>query len=84
METIYWTTDEPHANNSETMSDFLNNENMLDITLVDGTYAEGTNCKGEKYAIHASGNGDCFNHKIEFKRLYSKVNQSNGERTCKQ
>ena len=69
METYYWTTDEPHFNNEETMSDYLETVNMLDIVFIDGTYAEGKNAKGEKFALHASGNGDSFNHKIEFERL---------------
>lgn len=69
MEIIYWSTEEELNDNIFVMSDYLENINMLDITMVEGTYAEGTNCKGEKYAIHASGNGDFFNHKIEFELL---------------
>jgi len=69
MNDIYWRTDKPHFNNTETMNDYLDNENMLDITLVDGAYAEGVNGKGEKYAIHASGDGDSFSHRITFKRI---------------
>ncbi len=69
MEPIYWTTEEPHANNSETMADYLEHKNMLDIIVVDGTYAEGKNGRGEIYAIHASGNGDSCNHKIEFELI---------------
>lgn len=69
MEAIYWNTEEAHPDNNATMCDYLDNVNMLDITFVDGAYAEGTNCKGEKYEIHVSGNGDCFNHKAEFKLI---------------
>ena len=69
MEPVFWSTEDQHANNTETMCDYLDNINMLDITYIDGTYAEGVNCKGEKYAIHASGNGDSFNHKVEFEPL---------------
>ena len=69
MDNIYWKTDEHHHDNNETMSDYLENINMLDITLVDGTYAEGVNGKGEKYEIHASGNGDHYNHMISFKLI---------------
>lgn len=69
MEAIYWNTKNSHFNNSETMGDYLENENMLDIIMVDGSYAEGVNCKGEKYEIHAGGNGDSFNHVITFKRI---------------
>ncbi len=69
METIYWTTEEPHVDNMETMEYYLDEINMLDIIMVDGTYAEGVNLEGVKYAIHASGNGDSFNHKIEFEEI---------------
>lgn len=66
METIYWSTDEPLNTNSDVMTDYLKHINMLDITMVDGTYAEGVNGQGQKFEIHASGNGDDLNHKIEF------------------
>lgn len=69
MEDITWSTEEPLNSNSDVMQDYLENINMLDITYIDGTYAEGMNCKGEKYEIHAGGDGDFFNHKIEFKRI---------------
>lgn len=69
METIYWTTEEPHADNFETMWDYLENINMLDIAFVDGTYAEGINCSGQKFEIHVSGDGDFFNHKVKFKEV---------------
>lgn len=69
METIYWQTEEALNDNNFVMNDYLENINMLDITMTDGTYAEGVNAKGEKYEIHASGDGDFFNHKIEFKLI---------------
>ena len=69
IETITWKTEEPHADNLETMCDYMENINMLDITFIDGTYAEGVNCSGDKFGIHASGDGDFFNHKIEFVEL---------------
>ena len=68
MEAIFWSTDEPHADNSETMCDYLENINMLDIDSVDGTYAEGVNAMGQRFAMHADG--DSFNHKIEFVELH--------------
>ena len=67
--TIYWHTDEPHADNTITMSEYINDMTLLDITLIDGTYAEGIDCNGQRYGIHASGNGDFCNHKIEFELL---------------
>jgi len=69
IEPEYWTTEEPHATNAETMGDWLDNSNMLDITHVDGSYAEGVNAQGQKFGIHASGNGDFCNHKVEFELL---------------
>lgn len=69
METIYWETEEELSDNSFVMTDYLENINMLDIVFLDGTYAEGVNCNGEKFQIHASGNGDFFNHKIEFVKI---------------
>jgi len=69
METYYWTTEEPHKDNNETMQAYIIETNMLDIIMVDGTYAEGVNCKGERFGMHASGDGDAFNHKIEFELL---------------
>ena len=70
METIYWRTEEPLNENSFVMSYFIDNINTeLDIYLVDGTYAEGVDTEGNEYAIHASGDGDFNNHKIEFELL---------------
>ena len=66
METIYWCSEEPHADNSETMSDYLQNHNMLDIDWVRESYAEGTNAQGQRYEIQACGNGDFSNHKVYF------------------
>lgn len=77
METYYWTTEEYHADNNVTMSEYLEMqeeftyEQQLTIDYVDGTYAEGVDCKGNRWGIHASGNGDSFNHKIEFELLNS-------------
>jgi hypothetical protein len=75
MEPFYWETDESHWDNEETMSEYLEEFNTLDnpqfleITLVDGTYAEGKNKEGQRYAIHAYGNGDSFNHIVEFELI---------------
>lgn len=69
MNTIYWNTKEPLRTTAKTMADYLANINMLDIKVVDGSYAEGVNALGHRYEIHASGDGDEFSHKIEFKRI---------------
>tara|TARA_R110000737_G_C14408139_1_gene455478 strand:- start:108 stop:353 length:246 start_codon:yes stop_codon:yes gene_type:complete len=68
----YWNTEEPHSDNNETMSEYLElqesftYEQHLTIIHVDGTYAEGLDCKGNKWALHAGGNGDFNNHQIKF------------------
>lgn len=75
METFKWHTFEPHADNNETMCNFI--ENYLGrccgcdcrVTLEDGTYAEIEMANGERYGLSASGDGDCYNHKIEFERI---------------
>jgi hypothetical protein len=69
MDNIYWTTEDPHFCNNETMIDYLNNVNLLDITLVDGTYAEGVNTEGERFEIHVGGDGDSYHHKASFKKI---------------
>ena len=51
------------------MREYLSEINMLDIITVDGSYAEGRNAQGEVYSMQASGNGDFYNHKVEFKQL---------------
>ncbi|MFT7282463.1 MAG: hypothetical protein ACI9DM_002198 [Cyclobacteriaceae bacterium] len=74
MQTYYWISEHPHADNSETMAEYLQTKNdsierCLSITMVDGSYAEGVDAISRKYAIHASGNGDSYTHKVEFVRL---------------
>ncbi len=51
------------------MQEYLCEYCKLDITLTNGTYAEGMDKQGNLWAIHASGDGDSFNHKIEFEAL---------------
>ena len=66
-----WQTDYYHSDNSETMGEYLEIE-MDQSWIVDkqeGSYAEITTYEGERYAVHASGDGDFFNHKIEFVTL---------------
>ncbi len=69
METFIWRTEYAHNDNEQTMQEYLYEYCELDITLTDGTYAEGMDKQGNLWAIHASGNGDSFNHKIEFEEL---------------
>jgi len=71
MDTWRWETDEPHFDNTETMSDYLDIEMdaSWSVDLVDGSYAEIMTDCGIIYSVHASGDGDSFNHKVDFKPL---------------
>jgi hypothetical protein len=70
MNPYCWHTDEVHANNTVTMNDWIENHNtQLDIYLIDGTYAEGIDQEGNTWEVHASGDGDFNNHKIEFELI---------------
>jgi hypothetical protein len=69
METFIWSTEYAHNDNYQTMQEYLDEYCQLDITFTDGTYAEGMDNKGNLWAIHASGNGDFCNHKIEFELI---------------
>ena len=71
---FYYSTKEAHCNNTETMNDFLNcelgDDSEFEVTFNDGTYSEIKDVDtGKYYEVHASGNGDSFNHKIEFKEI---------------
>ena len=68
-ETFYWQTEEPHSDNLETMSVFLNEilTDEYEIILHDTTIAIIKNSKtGKEYEVHASGDGDFCSHKVEF------------------
>ena len=69
----YWQTEEPLSTNEYTMHDFIDNHldfDNFDLTNHDGTYAEIKNRKtGKEYEVHASGNGDFCNHKVEFREI---------------
>lgn len=69
-ETYCYSTDFEHETNEYTMHDFLENElpYKWDVLVQDGTYAE-IEFEGKRYGVHASGNGDFKNHKIEFEKL---------------
>jgi len=75
METLYYSTEYYHQDNTFTMNDFLENK-FLDrfnsedkLIFQDGSYAEVLTTTGEVFAITASGNGDSFNHRINFRKL---------------
>ena len=71
MDDYIWETDEPHSDNTATMCDYLNVEmdESWTIDLIDGTYAEITTDFGDRYEVHASGNGDFSNHRVRFELL---------------
>ena len=68
MEDFIYTTGYYHPDNTVTMNDYLENHLPDNLTLIyqDGSYAEITN-GNEIFEIHASGNGDSYNHRITFK-----------------
>jgi hypothetical protein len=70
METYYWKTLDYHNDNGETLSDYLDYHlpDDAEILTVDFSYAE-IKKDGVIYEVHASGDGDSYNHKIEFFKL---------------
>ena len=64
-----WYTDDAHADNSITMSDFIDFDLPVEFAhyLIDESYAEIINVNtGKKYKVEASGNGDFYSHKVSF------------------
>ena len=71
MEDYIYQTEQAHANNLETMDDFLENElpqlGFFLVLCIDGTYAEIERMTDKKqFEVHAGGNGDFCNHRISF------------------
>lgn len=69
MDTFYFSSSVAHYDNNETMQVYLENHlpDVFNIIFEDGTYAEIQNrYTNQIFEVHASGNGDSFNHKIEF------------------
>ena len=71
MDDFIWETEGELATNELTMHDYIDYHMPDDwmIQLHDGTYAEVITPELNRYALHASGNGDFRNHKIEFELL---------------
>lgn len=63
-----WSTEYEHPGNDFTMSEFLNEHLGEDnvIIMIDGSYAEIETPNGKIYEVHASGDGDFKNHRIDF------------------
>jgi len=75
MEDFRFTTKEPLATNADTM-DWFSNEHFYEVfdedavfSEDDGSYAEVLDGKGQKWALHASGDGDFVSHRIRFEAL---------------
>lgn len=75
MEDFRFTTEEPLATNADTM-DWFSNEHFYKVfdedaifTEDDGSYAEVLDGKGQKWALHASGDGDFTHHRIRFEAM---------------
>lgn len=67
-----WESDNPHSDNSYTMEEYLNDHlpDKFDIIYHDGSYAEILDRNsGEKYEVHAGGDGDFNNHRIKFRLI---------------
>ena len=73
METFKWHTIEPHPTNEITMQDYLENylPDEFEVIFKDGTYAEIKNKNTDRiWSVNASGDGDSFNHKVEFEFIH--------------
>lgn len=72
MNDYLWETEEELATNELTMNDYVLNHisDEWELLFLDGTYAEIQTDDNLVYEVHASGNGDFRNHKIEFKLMY--------------
>lgn len=64
-----WSTDYYHNDNAFTMTDFLDNHlsDDVEIHFEDGSYAEVRIGK-TIYSLDAKGNGDSYNHIIEWSK----------------
>lgn len=72
MKPFCWSTPEYHHTNEATMTDYLDNHlpENFDLTFDDGSLVEIQNKeKNQKYIVRVSGNGDSYNHKVEFEEV---------------
>lgn len=75
MEDFRFTTKELLATNADIM-DWFSSEHFYEVfdedaifIEDDGSYAEVLDGKGQKWGLHASGDGDFTHHKIRFEAL---------------
>ena len=72
MDTYCWSTSEPHSDNYETMSNFLDFhlKDTFSVVEQDGSYARIKDDEdGCEYHCYASGNGDFKNHRVDFENV---------------
>lgn len=67
----YWSTSYYHPDNKYTMDDYLDNILPKDFREIerDGSFAVVEHSDGTRYELHASGNGDGYDHKVEVVRI---------------
>lgn len=79
IEDFTWNTAYEIPNNTDTMNEWLELYLPDDYELIeesiDQTYAEIIDGRGHKFAVHASGNGDFYHHKIEFELIHLNFNK---------
>jgi len=65
-----WTTDY-YLSHYFTMNDFIENHlpDDVDVYLEDGSYAE-VRIDGVNYSLDAKGNGDSYNHIVEWNKVH--------------
>ena len=72
MDDYTWETENEHCNNTETMRDYLDNHlpEAFEVKLWEDTYSEIENrFTGERFEVHAAGNGDFTHHIVTFIKL---------------
>lgn len=73
MEDYTYSTEHYHANNDQTMDEYLayHLPDNFSCYFQDGSYAEIINEEnGSKWSVNASGDGYCYNHKITFEFIH--------------
>jgi len=71
LDPCYWESENEHYDNNETMCEFIDvHLDRLGLELIDhdGSYAK-VKKGGQEFRAQARGNGDCYNHVVEFEPL---------------